>query len=1187
MYLKRLEIQGFKTFATKTIFEFRPGVSAIVGPNGSGKSNVVDAMRWVLGEQSYSTLRSRKAEDLIFGGGPRRAPAGFAEVSLTIDNSDRTLPLAFDTVTITRRSTRSGEHEYFINKAKVRLRDIQEATATLGGSYTIINQGLVDNVLDLRPEERRRLFEDAADISVHEQRRNDAMRRLRETDTNVRRCDDVIGELEPRLRSLRRQANAAKQYRDLRHELDAAQIRVLRLQHAQATAHIDLARHSDHSAQQHVASISQQLQHCTSHIGTIRQQIRTLREEISTVYAEGSRLHSRAESLQRAIAVADERAKALAARTAEFTHSQAEAATQHHTLQTHIAELQTTLTGQQQTRDTIHASLRDIDGARASYNEQRRSLRQAVDTAQRAEATTQAAIRERQRQVERLDELLANLSQSQQNEQQLVSTAEVALASQRTALQQATDAVSQHQTLLTSAQAAISATRQQIETVRNERAAHEEALTAARRALNQLDSRYQALLQIQRSHGGVVQGVKAALEWAERNNKSFALVSSIISAPSNVELAIETALGARLQHIVTANWDDAEAAIAALKKGGQGRATFLPLDTIRSGGDQRAPTTGEGVIGVAAALVQSEARYAKVVDYLLSRTLIVADLVVARREISRIGGGWQIVTVGGEQVSSGGSLTGGAQVRDGGTLRRERDVRELPGEIATAKAEVDRLTSLTARSNSQLQQHEQTLRQHEQQRQVAQGQLQTLQQQREAAQRAANKAESDVALVNQQASNAGDRHRDSTGQRTLLNQELLDLAVQQQQQRAALDQAFKGEQTLIEQSYADEDRRTAAQQQLTDAEGQLRATMATIQASEQRLASLEATLHQRHARSAELDRERMALTSETAAQQAELHDVQTHIAAIQTQLAPREAQLRAAEAELPGHERQEQALSQQVRDAEADASRTALQLQRASDRIDVLIERAQSEGYDLAVLTTSNEPIEGDEASLNQQLNTLRAQLQRLGPVNPLALEEFDEANERYTFLTAQVGDLRTAAGSLIELIAELDATMRANFEKTFGAVAREFALTFQIMFGGGSATLELVKQGDGGALADIGIEINARPPGKRQQNLALLSGGERSLTASALLFAILKVKPTPFCVLDEVDAALDEANVARFRAALADLRDTSQFIVVTHNRGTIEIADSIYGVSMGDDSASRVLSLRLDELVKEHPHLK
>ncbi len=1187
MYLKRLEIQGFKTFATKTIFEFRPGVSAIVGPNGSGKSNVVDAMRWVLGEQSYSTLRSRKAEDLIFGGGPRRAPAGFAEVSLTIDNSDRTLPLAFDTVTITRRSTRSGEHEYFINKAKVRLRDIQEATASLGGSYTIINQGLVDNVLDLRPEERRRLFEDAADISVHEQRRNDAMRRLRETDTNVRRCDDVIGELEPRLRSLRRQANAAKQYRDIRHELDAAQILLLRLQHHQANAQIDLARQSDQVAQHHVATVTTLLQDGNSHISAIRQQIRTLREEISTVYADGSRLHSRAESLQRAIAVADERAKALTARTTEFTQSQAEATAQHRTLQTQVAELLTTRTSQQRTRDDIDASLRAIDATRASYNEQRRALRQAVDSAQRTEATTQAAIRERQRQVERLDELLANLSQSHQTEQQLVSTAEASLVNQRTAWQQATDAVSQHETLLNSAQTTITTSRQQIETLRKERAAHEEALTAARRALNQLDSRYQALLQIQRSHGGVVQGVKAALEWAERSNKSFALVSSIISAPTAIELAVETALGARLQHIVTTNWDDAEAAIAALKKDGQGRATFLPLDTIRSGGDNRAPTSGDGVIGVAASLVQSEARYAKVVDYLLGRTLIVADLVVARREISRIGGGWQIVTVSGEQVSSGGSLTGGSHVRDGGTLRRERDVRELPGEIATAKAEVDRLAGLTDRSNSQLQQYELTLRQHEQQRQVVQGQLQTLQQQREVAQRAVNKAESDVALVNQKASNAGDRQRDSSSQRTQLTQELLDLAVQQQLQRSALDQAFKDEQTLIEQSYADEDRRTAAQQQLTDAEGQLRATMATIHASEQRLANLDATLLQRHARTAELDRERAALDAETAAQQAELHEVQAQIAAIQTELAPREAQLRTAEADLPNLESQEQAFSQQLRDAEAEASRTALHLQRASDRVEVLIERAQSEGYDLAVIITSNEPINGDEASLNQQLNALRAQLQRLGPVNPLALEEFEEANERYTFLTAQVGDLRTAAGSLTELIAELDATMRTNFEKTFGAVAREFALTFQIMFGGGSATLELVKQGDGGALADIGIEINARPPGKRQQNLALLSGGERSLTATALLFAILKVKPTPFCVLDEVDAALDEANVARFRAALDDLRTTSQFVIVTHNRGTIEIADSIYGVSMGDDSASRVLSLRLDELVKEHPHLK
>jgi len=290
--------------------------------------------------------------------------------------------------------------------------------------------------------------------------------------------------------------------------------------------------------------------------------------------------------------------------------------------------------------------------------------------------------------------------------------------------------------------------------------------------------------------------------------------------------------------------------------------------------------------------------------------------------------------------------------------------------------------------------------------------------------------------------------------------------------------------------------------------------------------------------------------------------------------------LRTHEAELPTHEKHEQQVLQHLRDAEAEANRTALNLQRAIDRIQVLVERAQSEGYDLEVLRKSSEPVVGDEPTLNQQLNNHRQQLQRLGPVNPLALEEYEEANERYTFLTAQVADLRSAAQSLQELIRELDATMQANFESVFGAVAREFANTFQIMFGGGRASLDLIKQGEGGALDDIGIEITAQPPGKRQQNLSLLSGGERSLTAAALLFAILKVKPTPFCVLDEVDAALDEANVARFRAALADLRKTSQFVVVTHNRGTIEIADTIYGVSMGDDSASRVLSLRLDQLV-------
>lgn len=1183
MHLKRLEIQGFKTFASRTLFEFRPGVSAIIGPNGSGKSNVVDAIRWVLGEQSYSTLRSRKADDLIFGGGPRRAPAGFAEVSLTIDNSDRTLPLAYDTVTITRRSTRSGDHEYFLNRAKVRLRDIQEATAVLGGSYTIINQGLVDNVLDLRPEERRRLFEDAADISVHEQRRNEAMRRLRETDTNVRRSEDIIAELEPRLRSLRRQANAAKQYRDIRHELDATQIALLRLQHAHAIAQLAESQRADAQAQLHVQTLTQQRQTVAAAIAADRQHIRDVREQVREIYADGSRLHGRAEALQRAIAVADERSKAVAVRTQEFEASQQEAEHLVSVVQAELMTLQQRRDEQQQRRDEQQQALASIDAERAGYQDKRRQLRQAVDEAQRAEAQTQASIRERQRQIERLGQLRGDLQQHQLGEHQLIERAEQQAVSQRTALQAAQSAYEAHQHHLEQLNQLIQGLRQELEQARTLRASREEALTAARRTHTQLDSRYQALLQIQRSHGGVVAGVKAAMEWAKQHDADFALVSSLIQVPNEIELAIETALGARLQHIVTARWEQAEAAIQALKKGGQGRATFLPLDTIRTGGDRRTVSSGAGIIGVAADLVQAEARYASVIDYLLARTLVVDDLAVARREIKRIGGGWQIVTLAGEQVSSGGALTGGAQVRDGGTLRRERDMRELPDQIAQAKADIDRQTALVAQSQQQIATTEQQVRQHEQSRQQAQSQLTPLRQGVDAAQRALTKAEADVALVQQQANQAGSRLNEASDQMQQLEKELLELASQQQRQRAALDQAYRDEQSLIEQSYADEDRRGATQQLLTEAEGQLRGTMATITASEQRLATLHHTLMQRQARSDELARERTTVANERQQHLDELSLVQQEISHIQSRIVPLEQRLATLEQQLPTQEKAEQTLLQHLRDAEGEASRTALYLQRASDRLDVLFERATSEGYDLDVLSKSDTPVSGDEAQLNQQLGQFRQQLQRIGPVNPLALEEFEEANERHAFLTAQVGDLRGAAQSLTDLIAELDATMRANFESTFGAVAREFALTFQIMFGGGSASLDLVKQGEGGALDDIGIEITARPPGKRQQNLALLSGGERSLTAVALLFAILKVKPTPFCVLDEVDAALDEANVARFRAALADLRTTSQFVVVTHNRGTIEIADSIYGVSMGDDSASRVLSLRLDELVLPH----
>jgi chromosome segregation protein len=1187
LYLKRLEIHGFKTFASRTAFEFRPGVSAIVGPNGSGKSNVVDAIRWVLGEQSQAMLRSRKSEDLIFGGGAKRAASGFAEVSLTIDNSDRTLPVAFDTVTITRRITRSGDHEYFINRAKVRLRDLQEATASLGGSYTIINQGLVDNVLDLRPEERRRLFEDAADISVHEQRRNDAMKRMRETDTNVRRCEDVLVELEPRIRSLKRQASAAKQYRDIKHELDSTQIKLLRLQDVIANTSLGSATQDAAFAQQTLADVQAQRDALNERIGAARVQIRELREQMGAIYGEGSRLHTRAEGLQRSIAVAAERIKAVQQRSVEYAQTVRDAESQQAAVEAEVAALHVVVGQQTDARAAHQTTIDELDRGRVSYNERRRALRTTVDAAQRAEAATAGAIRERQRQLERLQELLAQLDSSQQNESVLVDQAQQALRAQQSQVEQTTLAYTTAQTRAAEREQTITALRTEIDTQRAERATSEEALTAARRTHNQVDSRYQALLQIVRSHGGVAQGVKAAMEYADRTNREFALVSSLITAPQHLELAIETALGARLQHIVTDRWDDAEAAIAALKKNNQGRATFLPLDTIRQGGDTRSPSNAAGVLGVAAQLVDIPAKYRIILDYLLGRTLIVDSLDVARSEIKRISGGWQIVTTGGEQVSSGGSLTGGAQVRDGGTLQRERNLRELPIEVDKAKAEVDRLTAVVGRAGTTIQQLEQRLQQHELARQDDQTAVQDASQARELALRAYNKAEADVALVSQQASQAGQRQADSSAQIAQLSQELLDLSAQQQVQRTALDAAYRDEQALIEQSYAEDDQRAAAQQQLTEAEGQLRATMATIQAAEQRRAALLHTMSQRQARTDELANEATKITRETEGYERELVDVQAEIAAIQTRIAPLEVQLKEAEALLPEQEAAEQQLMTALRAAEADASRAALTLERANDRISVLHDRATSEGYDLGVLSHTAEPIEGDETTLNQQLTTYRNQLQRLGPVNPLALEEYDEANERYTFMNTQVADLKAAAQSLSELIKELDATMRANFEQTFGAVAREFALTFQIMFGGGSASLELTKTGDGGALDDIGIEINARPPGKRQQNLALLSGGERSLTAAALLFAILKVKPTPFCVLDEVDAALDEANVARFRAALDDLRSTSQFVVVTHNRGTIEIADSIYGVSMGDDSASRVLSLRLDELISVAPHLK
>jgi chromosome segregation protein len=1225
VYLKRLEIQGFKTFAARTVFEFRPGITAVVGPNGSGKSNLSDAVRWVLGEQSYAALRSKRTDDLLFSGGGRRAPAGLAEVSLTIDNSDRLLTLPYGEVTITRRATRAGDNEYFINRSRVRLRDIQEAIGPLGGSYTIINQGMVDAALTLRPEERRRLFEDAAEISAFESRKAESERKLRETDANLERCADMLAELEPRLRSLKRQASLARTHHELTAELRSLLLRHYARLWREANDGRAAAEAAARSLEAELAQRRAAQAAATAELRAAREQLRTLRERLGALHAESSALHTRAEAAQRDLAVGAERQAALARRDEEFERGRRELEMHREEIERERAAVVARLAAAEARQAEQRAALGVAESALAARAAEQRAARRALEQALRAEVEAGAALHTLDRRAEQLSDRRAQLLREQAGHAEALAAAESVLAMQRTVVDAAQARLDAAEKIRVDAAAYAEQARTDLDNLRAERAHAEEAAALARRALLDAETHLETLARLQRDFVGTFAGVKAAMQWAAAQGRAgFALVSAIVRTPAQLETAVEVALGSRLQNIVVERWDDAEEAIAALKRGGQGRATFLPLDTLRPptaepfgstrGRRRSAPapsgaegTAGNGVLGVAADLVDYDEQYRSVVQYLLGRTLLVDTLATAREELRQLPGGWAIVTLAGEQISGGGAVTGGAQIKESGTLRRERELRELPEQVAARRVSVEELTAARAALDERILAAERALQAAETERRRAGQEHETAREALEEARRAAERAAADLDWQRRRHEQAAADLGDLDTQAVTLRDERVALDVRQAESHAQAEQLRAEERAGAEVEQRARREIDAQRAAAAATEGEARAERALLQSHSQNVQRLDE-------QQAETERRRAALEHERAALEAQLRALDESHAALLTQIDglrvlidPAEAELAALEQAQASLERQEADATAALLDGESAYGRAAVEAQRARDRIDTLWERAAADDIDIETIAVQPEPLYSspsaaapaeppqtagsDEAEdLQSKIENLKSKIQRLGVVNPLALEEYEEAAERHTFLATQSDDLRRAGASLRELIAELDMAMRARFEATFRAVAAEFERSFTQLFGGGQAQLTLVHphgngvEGNGvhDSMDGLGVEILARPPGKRPQTLSLLSGGERSLTASALLFAILKVNPSPFCVLDEVDAALDEANVGRFRGALAELAEQTQFLLVTHNRGTIEAADTIYGVSMGDDGASKVLSLRLEELVED-----
>ncbi len=1200
--LTRLELHGFKSFATRTVFAFEAGITAIVGPNGSGKSNIADAVRWVLGEQGHGALRAKRTEDVIFAGGQGRSPAGLAEVTLTFDNSERWLPTEFAEVTVARRAFRSGENQYLINGRRVRLKDVAHLTASLGQSHVVVGQGLVDAALSQRAEERRGLFEHAADLAGLRLKVAEANRNLAETEANSTRLTDLLTELEPRLKTLERVARQAREWRGLRDRLREVQgIHYGRLLVA---------------ARREVATATGEAARAGTAVGDARATVEQLR-------VEGEARGQALADARQMVATHDARRQALDEQVGRAGHERDLARERHAALRRRQADMT-------DTQSALDERVAGVAAEQARLKARLEELEAETVAARRAVATShdeRAAIRrleaDQERQAEALvkrlageERQLADLARRRALLEQRRETDAAERERAQTTINDRAARIERLREELTAAEATASADDADLAalaavladlTMREERArgaavAARTAEAEAERRLGQATTRLDVLRRLHESGAGLYTGVRETLA-AARSGKLEGVrgtVAELLDVPAAFDTAIEVALGGHLQDIVVEEWAQAEAAIAHLKRASAGRATFQPLDTVRGngrgagGGSRSLPRqalTLPGVDGVAGDLVRAAAELGGVVDALLGRTLVVADLPTARTSLPLLPLGWSAVTRAGELARSGGSVTGGAAVRESGVLGRERELRELPGEVRRLERARDDASVAQAAATDVVRQL-------------------TAERQATEAKRAGRVA----------------AREERRGHRQRLADWLQDVRIEQEAAQQRLNNLDEGAAAsaigldALEKEAATQAAAVArVAAELTETRGAMAQTAGAVNDAErlaaaagQRLAALEERLRAERRGETALRAEERGLADELAVRSERMAGLEGERAAMDAayeRLATEAAGMTRARDRLVAERPPLQAVVARI---EAEVTRLTRQREQAEAALlererehgtsDLAVERAIAEhdalrrriGDDLEMddperLLETGEGATGvdgeetEEAALEREreIGRLRERLRRVGYVGEDAVAEFERESAHHAYLRNQLADVEGAAATLHDLLAGLQTTMRARFDETFTQVAEVFAGTFRTLFGGGSARLILttgnVEDGEG-ENGPPGIDIIAQPPGKRLQSLALLSGGERALTAAALLIAILQVNPAPFCLLDEVDAALDESNVVRFREQLRSLATETQVIVVTHNPGTIEIADTLYGVSMGDDGVSQVLSLRLTE---------
>ncbi len=1181
MYLKCIEVQGFKSFANKIVFDFHNGITGIVGPNGSGKSNVADAVRWVLGEQRVKQLRGGTMQDVIFSGTENRKPLSYAYVAITLDNGDHQLPVAYEEVTVARRLYRSGESEYLLNGTVCRLKDVQELFYDTGigkEGYSIIGQGQIDRILSTKPEEARELFDEATGIVKFKKRKKTAEKKLEDEKQNLLRVNDILSELEKQLGPLERQAEKAKEYLKKRETLKEYEIHVFLMEMEEIREQVEKLKKNRKIAEDDMEETTRAFENTKLEYERIEKELEGIEQQIDAAREGESSGRLKKQQLKGQIAVLKEQARS------------AQASSRHY------QERMESIEGERKEREEEKRSVLE---EKSELDIQLSQARKVQEEAQEALDQIQQSIQDSQTNMENSkNEIISLLNQRSSikgkiqrydamTEQIQIRKAEVnqkliqmksAELGQDELLKEQEEELLRIQTELQEKNAEREATESRIQELQQQITICRKRLEDGQTAYHREASRLESLRNLAERYDGYGNSIRRVMEQRERQKGICGVVADLIQTEKKYETAIETALGGSIQNVVTEDEETAKRLISYLKQNRFGRVTFLPLTAVKNPQQfrQEQALKEEGVVGLAHTLVETEERYRNIMEQLLGRTLVVdhIDHAIALQRKYRYS--LRIVTLEGESMNPGGSMTGGAFKNSSSLLSRNREIDELTVRVEQQKQEMEKIQKKLveiqnerSRCYLELDAGAAALQEIRVFENTARINVEQLREQKRSADESFRQFGKESTELDRQASEIQEMKRES-------QQELRDSEAMEK----AHTYAVETYQSRLEEERLKE---TEAQKRLEEYHLDTASILQKAEFMASSLNRVEGELKKLQNEQEELLRSRSQADEDTRSREAGIESLQAELD--QTDQTIQET---AEKVQMLQKQKEEQSAShknffgrrEELSSRRNELDKELFRLDSQKEKLDETSENLMNHMWTEYELTyNAAVPLRKEEYTdlpeLKKNCSMVKEEIRNLGNVNVNAIEDYKEVSERYTFMDGQRKDLLEAEEALKQVISELDSGMQKQFREQFALIQKEFDKAFKELFGGGRGTLELIDEED---VLETGVRIISQPPGKKLQNMMQLSGGEKALTAIALLFAIQNLKPSPFCLLDEIEAALDDSNVVRFAKYLHKLTKYTQFIVITHRRGTMNAADRLYGITMQEKGVSTLVSVNLIE---------